>query len=136
MFVLIYHSLNTELRSLSISHSWDKDVVMRVAVIGNQGVTIGVLGKFDLIGVDHLEGRVETLSVDLNHSLIVVHSGGSELSFLVISGVAEMTDFVKGVAVAAQSGLVLDWGGRRRNLEITVTVREVEVVIGDAIVGH
>ena len=47
MFVLIYNSLNTELRCLSSSHSGDVDVVMGISIIRDEGVTILIAGEFD-----------------------------------------------------------------------------------------
>jgi hypothetical protein len=66
--------------TLIAGHSFKDDVVMRDAVIGNEGTAIVVTGKFDHGGIDLINRSEDALPIDLNDGLALVHSGGCKLS--------------------------------------------------------
>ena len=55
------------------------DVVVRVAIILDQGASVLVAGQLDGIGVNGLDWGEESLTVVNNHGLFVVVSGSGEL---------------------------------------------------------
>ena len=55
------------------------DIVVRVSIIGDQGAASIVTGEFDLVWVDVIERSDNSLAINLDHSLVRVDCGSSEL---------------------------------------------------------
>ena len=36
---------------------FNQQIIVRIAIIGNEGTTLAITGEFDFIGIDLLEGR-------------------------------------------------------------------------------
>ena len=56
------------------------EVVIWVAVIGDERASIKVTGKLELLGVDLVHGHDERLAVDLNDRLVSRDGRGCQLS--------------------------------------------------------
>jgi len=55
------------------------DIVVRVSIIGDQGAASIVTAEFDLVWVDLIERNDHSLAINLDHSLVRVDCGSSEL---------------------------------------------------------
>lgn len=77
------------------------DVVVRVAVIGDQGAASVVAGELNLVGIDVIDWCNDGLSVNLDHSLVRADSGGSELRVDVSSSLDVTSSNVEGNAMGA-----------------------------------
>lgn len=83
------------------------DIVVRVSIIGDQGAASIVTGKFDLGWVDGIERGNNSLAVNLDHSLVRVDCGGSELWVNVISSLGVSSCDVELHTMAALGLMVL-----------------------------
>ena len=77
------------------------DVVVRVAVIGDQGAASIIAGELNLAGIDVIDWGNDGLSVNLDHSLVRADCGGSELWVNVSSSLDVTSSNVEGNAVGA-----------------------------------
>ena len=78
------------------------DVVVGVAVVGNEGAAIVVAGKLNLIRVDVRDRGDDAFTVHLDHSLGGRDSGGSKLGIGAVGSLDVASDDTKLKAVGAQ----------------------------------
>lgn len=57
----------------------NNQVVVRVAIIRDEHAPVWLAGELNGVGVDAGNGSDVRLSVDLDHSVVLVHSGGGKL---------------------------------------------------------
>ena len=80
----------------------DNDVVVGVAVVGNEGAAIVVAGKLNLIRVDVRDRGDDAFAVHLDHSLGGRDSGGGKLGIGAVGGLNVASDETKLNAVGAR----------------------------------
>ena len=110
------------------------DVVVRVAVIGDQGAASIIAGELNLAGIDVIDWGNDGLSVNLDHSLVRADCGGSELWVNVSSSLDVTSSNVEGNAVSALRLTVVVTIGVTLMLVATrevVAVRELGISAGE-----
>ena len=110
------------------------DVVVRVAVIGDQGAASIIAGELNLAGIDVIDWGNDGLSVNLDHSLVRADCGGSELWVNVSSSLDVTSSNVEGNAVGALRLTVVVTIGVTLMLVATrevVAVRELGISAGE-----
>ena len=110
------------------------DVVVRVAVIGDQGAASIIAGELNLAGIDLIDWGNDGLSVNLDHSLVRADCCGSELWVNVSSSLDVTSSNVEGNAVGALRLTVVVTIGIALMLVATrevVAVRELGISAGE-----
>lgn len=131
------------LRSV-VCNMFGVDIVMRISIIGDQGTACVVTCELDHVWVDVIERSDDRFTINLNHSLVRVYSGGSELGVDVASSLDVASSNVEGITVAALGlgGLVtvafmmLDSGELVADGKLGVSAGEDMGAGGDHLVGE
>ena len=97
----------------STSFIFNDKVVVRVVIIGNEAASLVIANKLNLVNVDRVKSRDNSLAINLNHSLGGADCGGCELRIDggVNSNVATDTDQVNAMRAALRltMGMVRTW---------------------------
>lgn len=78
--VIVIVALVIVVVAMVVMHSIDNNIIMRVAVIRDKDAAIIVACEFDLGCINLIDGGQNALSISLNDGLVLVHSGGCNLS--------------------------------------------------------
>ena len=109
----------------------DDDVVVGIAVIGNQRAAVVIAGKLDFAGVDLIYGSNEGLTIGLKHDFVRVDSSGGQLRVNPRGYIGVSTNHVQRNAVGAELlglGLIVE-------VMLWDVVRREAVVVAQLLLG-